>query len=246
MYGSTETNAFRTSDLAVARIGQLDLGELEVGGDRGAARPARAGSRGSASARRDPTPFASPACTDRQSAVRPRLRAALRNLSTPLLACRAARGQQGTGERLAIPERTLAVVAEGSSMRRITMILTALVLVSAAGLILVAGRPRGRLRRRAVRDRWRQLPVPACDRRRVVRAATSSSRSRGRTARVRVTSGASRRALRLATRASSAARRRRPGATLLSHGVVEQHGPCVSQSPPTGSSRSTSTRQASA
>ena len=101
MYGSTETNAFRTRISPVAGVGKLDLGELEVGAARRAPGAApRGGSRAESAARariRTPHPAATPAV------LRP-CRGPIRNLSRPLLPCRAARRRVGTGERLRTPE----------------------------------------------------------------------------------------------------------------------------------------------
>ena len=66
-------------------------------------------------------------------------------------------------------KRTLAVVAEGSSMHRISKILTLVVLVSAAGSHPRHRGGRGRLRRRAVRRAGRHLPLPCRDGRPVLR-----------------------------------------------------------------------------
>ena len=95
MYGSTETNALRTTTSPSPGSGTLDLGELEVRGHGRAARPGgepdlpRAQGHG-----RHPTPIRPLPC------VPVAVRRPLRNLSRPLLACRAARRRVGTGERV--------------------------------------------------------------------------------------------------------------------------------------------------
>ena len=153
----------------------------------------------------------------------------LRNLSTPLLPCRAACGQRGHGvgpSDRPIHSRMPLVVVEGSLMRRIRILTLAAFAISHCSRRR-AQRVRRRLRRRSVHGRERrQLHLSGRDRRGVVRAG---HQAQGAVAGLHEHD----RFLRLPAAGTLAVVRgehsrdadRRRQLSLLHHGVLERHAP---------------------